>query len=83
MDQLVKNLPATWETWVQSLDWEDPLEKGMATLQYSVLENSMDCIVHGVTNSQTRLSEFHSQDGHHGKEEKETELDMGRTCTVM
>ena len=29
--QLVKNLPAMWETWVQSLDWEDPLEKGMAT----------------------------------------------------
>ena len=28
--QLVKNLPATWETWVQSLGWEDPLEKGMA-----------------------------------------------------
>ena len=27
MDQLVKNLPATWETWVQSLGWEDPLEK--------------------------------------------------------
>ena len=26
--QLVKNLPALWETWVQSLDWEDPLEKG-------------------------------------------------------
>ena len=25
--QLVKNLPAMWETWVQSLDWEDPLEK--------------------------------------------------------
>ena len=29
--QLVKNLPAIWETWVQSLHWEDPLEKGMAT----------------------------------------------------
>ena len=28
--QLVKNLPAAWETWVQSLGWEDPLEKGMA-----------------------------------------------------
>ena len=26
--QLVKNLPAMWETWVQSLGWEDPLEKG-------------------------------------------------------
>ena len=29
--QAVKNLPAMWETWVQSLDWEDPLEEGMAT----------------------------------------------------
>ena len=30
--QLVKNLPAMQETWVQSLGWEDPLEKGKATL---------------------------------------------------
>ena len=29
--QLVKNLLATQETWVQSLGWEDPLEKGKAT----------------------------------------------------
>ena len=28
---LVKNPPAMWETWVQSLGWEDPLEKGKAT----------------------------------------------------
>ena len=28
---MVKNLPATQETWVQYLGWEDPLEKGMAT----------------------------------------------------
>ena len=28
---LVKILPAMWETWVRSLGWEDPLEKGMAT----------------------------------------------------
>ena len=31
MVQLVKNPPAMRETWVQSLDWEDPLEKGKAT----------------------------------------------------
>ena len=31
MAQLVKNLPAMRETWVRSLDWEDPLEKGRAT----------------------------------------------------
>ena len=29
--QLVKNLPATQETWVRSLGWEDPLENGKAT----------------------------------------------------
>ena len=29
--QLVKNLPAMWETWAQALGWEDPLEKGKAT----------------------------------------------------
>ena len=29
--QTVKNPPATWQIWVQSLDWEDPLEKGMVT----------------------------------------------------
>ena len=29
--QLVKNLPAMWETWIYSLGWEDPLEKGKAT----------------------------------------------------
>ena len=93
MAQLVKNMPAMWETWVQSLGWEDPQEKGKAThssilgfpcfsagkvyacnvgdlgsipelgrsagegkdypFQYSGLENSMDCIVHGVAKSQT------------------------------
>ena len=29
--QMVKNLPAVWETWVPSQGWEDPLEKGKAT----------------------------------------------------
>ena len=29
--QLVKNLPAMWETWVPFLGWEDSLEKGKAT----------------------------------------------------
>ena len=58
--QLVKNLPAIWETWVQSLGLEDPLEKGTGyPLQYSGLENSMDCIVHGVAKSGTQLSDFH------------------------
>ena len=34
--QLVKNPPAMWETWVLSLSWEDPLEKGKAT-HFSIL----------------------------------------------
>ena len=58
--QTTKNPPVMWETWVQSLGWEEPLEKGMAyALQYSGLENSMDFIVHGVAKSQTQLSDFY------------------------
>ena len=34
--QLVKNPPAMWEIWVQSLGWEDPLEEGMA-IHFSIL----------------------------------------------
>ena len=55
--QLVKKLPAMRETCVPSLGWEDPLEKGKAT-HSSIMESSMDS-VHGVTKSQTRLSDFH------------------------
>ena len=40
---MVKNPPAMRETWVRSLGWEDPLEKGKAyPLQYSGLEDFMD-----------------------------------------
>ena len=56
---MVKNLPAMWETWVQSLSWEDPLEEGTAT-HSSILawENSMDrgawqAAIHGVEKNQT------------------------------
>jgi len=34
--QIVKSLPAMWETQARSLDWEDPLEKGMET-HFSIL----------------------------------------------
>ena len=37
----VKNLPPMQETWVWSLGWEDPLDKGMA-IHFSILENSTD-----------------------------------------
>ena len=41
--QTVKNPLAMWKTWVQSLGWEDLLEKGMTDypVQYSCLENPM------------------------------------------
>ena len=44
---MIKNLPTMQETWVRSLSWEDPLEKGTAThSSILALENSTDCIVH-------------------------------------
>ena len=62
--QTVKNLPATQETQVLSLDQEDPLEEGMEihSSQYSCLENPMDtgawqATVHGTAKNQTQLSE--------------------------
>ena len=55
-----KNPPSVQETWVGSLGWEDSPEEGKGyPLQYSGLENSMDCIVHGVAKNQTQLSDFH------------------------
>ena len=57
--QQVNNLPTMWETWVQSLDWANPMDEGKATHSRTGLENSMDCIVHGVTKSQTRLNDFY------------------------
>ena len=36
---MVKNPPAMRETWVRSLDWEDPLERAWQPLQYSSLKN--------------------------------------------
>ena len=61
--QMVKNPPAMLETGVQSLGWEDPLEKGMTTHSGILgLENSMDrgawqAIVHRVAKSWTPLSD--------------------------
>ena len=58
--QLVKNLPAMQETWVRSLGWEDPLEKGKAT-HSSILAWRIPwtvCIVHGVAMSWTDLATF-------------------------
>ena len=35
MAHLVKNPPAMWETWVQTLGWKDPMEKGTAPVFWS------------------------------------------------
>ena len=63
MAQMVKNLPAMQETWVQSLGWEDPLEEGMAThssvLAWRILmgKGAWRATFHGVAKSQTQRSD--------------------------
>ena len=57
--QLLKSLPAIQETWVQSLGWEGPLEKGKATHSSILAWRVPWGIVHGVAKSRTRLSDFH------------------------
>ena len=64
--QKVKNPPAMWETWVPSLGWQDPLEKGTAahssTLAWRIPwteEPGGLHTVHGVPKSRTRLSDSH------------------------
>ena len=52
MAQLVKNQPAMWETWVQSLGWEDALEKGKAT-HSRILAWRIPRTIHGVAKSRT------------------------------
>ena len=57
--QMVKNPPAMWETWVQSLGWEDPLQEGMAPhssiLAWTIPKDRGGwwATVHGVTKSWT------------------------------
>ena len=63
MAQMVKNPPAMWETWIQHLGGEDPLEEEMAThssiLAWRILMNrgAWRATVRGVAKSLTRLSE--------------------------
>ena len=57
--QLVKNLPAMWETWVGSLGWKDPLEKGKASHSSILAWRIPRTTAHGVAKSRTRLSNFH------------------------
>ena len=57
MAQIGKNLPAMQKTWVGSLGWEDPLEKGMATHSSIIAQRILmdretwQAIVHGVAES--------------------------------
>ena len=53
--QTVQNLPAMWETRIQSLGQEDPLEKGMAT-HSSILAWRIPWTDHGIAKSRTRLT---------------------------
>ena len=62
---MVKNLPAMWETWIRTLGWEDPLEKGAAT-HSSILvwripwteEEPGRLQTMGFSKSQTQVSDF-------------------------
>ena len=57
---LVKNLPTMWETLgLIPGSGRSPGEGKGYPLQYSSLENSTDCIVHGIAKSWTQLSDFH------------------------
>ena len=86
------------ETPVRSLGWEDPLEKGYS-VQYSGLENSTGCIVHGVAESDTmeQLSlSLHwapasadwvplslFSDGRWGSDERERERERTQLCVFL
>ena len=58
MAQLVKNLPAMWETRVRFLGQEDPLEKEMATHSSTLAWKILWATIHGDAESRTRLSSF-------------------------
>ena len=59
--QLGKNPPAMWETWVQSLGWEDPPWTKAQLPSPAFWPGELHGLVPGVTKSQTRLSNFHFQ----------------------
>ena len=58
MAQTVKNPPATRETWVRFLGWEDPLEKVThSSILAWRIPRTEEAPVHGVAKSQTRRSD--------------------------
>ena len=72
--QMVKNLPATRETQVQSLGQEDPLEKGMATHSYSPWDRKESDAVEWPTLTDNTLLELQSHLPHHQKRTRKTNL---------
>ena len=64
--QMVKNLPVMWETWVQSLGCEDPLEEGMAThssflaWRIPMDRGAWQATVHGIAKSWNDWTTKHS-----------------------
>ena len=71
---MVKNLPATRETQVQSLGQEDPLEKGMATHFYSPWDRKESDTIEQPTLTDNTLSELQSHLPHHQKRTHNTNL---------
>ena len=57
--QMVKNLPAMWETWVLSLGWEDLLEKGKLTTPVFWPGEFHGLYSSWVAKNRTQLSDFH------------------------
>ena len=57
--QLVKNPPAMWETWVQSLGWEDPWRRERLPTPVFWPGEFHELCSHGVAKSWTQLSDFH------------------------
>ena len=78
--QMVKNVPAVWETWVRSLGWEDPLEKGTATHSTILawrnprIEEPDRLTGHGVAKSRTQVSNFRCSFSANNLRIKATEL---------
>ena len=73
--QLVNNLPAMQETWVWSPGLgRSPGERRGYPLQYSGLRSSMDCTVHGVAKSKTRLNDFHFHSKNCNENHKNTQM---------
>ena len=81
MSQTVKNLPAMQKTWVQSLGWEDPLEKEMATYHCILYL----CIVSCLENPTGQRSLVGYRPWSHRESDTTKQLTLDKTigCSVM